>query len=112
MAIWRLTKRVATIAAISLALYLVLVTIVFLCQRSMLYLPTHVAVSTKLTPWLDGQRNYWLLPRGSKRPYRVWLMMHGNAQAKAADRDYALSRMSDQDSLYVLEYPGLWLARR
>jgi hypothetical protein len=35
----------------------------------------------------------------------VWLMMHGNA-GQAADRDYVLSRMSDPDSLYVLEYPG------
>jgi pimeloyl-ACP methyl ester carboxylesterase len=32
-------------------------------------------------------------------------MMHGNA-GQAADRDYALSRISEQDSLYVLEYPG------
>ena len=32
-------------------------------------------------------------------------MMHGNA-GQAADRDYVLKRMSEQDSLYVLEYPG------
>jgi surfactin synthase thioesterase subunit len=32
-------------------------------------------------------------------------MMHGNA-GQAADRDYVLRRMSEQDSLYVLEYPG------
>jgi surfactin synthase thioesterase subunit len=35
----------------------------------------------------------------------IWLMMHGNA-GQAAGRDYVLSHMSDQDSLYVLEYPG------
>lgn len=32
-------------------------------------------------------------------------MMHGNA-GQAADRDYVLRRLSEQDSLYVLEYPG------
>ncbi len=31
--------------------------------------------------------------------------MHGNA-GQAADRDYVLRRMSERDSLYVLEYPG------
>src|SRR5687768_1157441 len=31
-------------------------------------------------------------------------MTHGNA-GQAADRDYVLDRMSEQDSLYVLEYP-------
>ena len=32
-------------------------------------------------------------------------MMHGNA-GQAANRDYVLRRLSDRDSLYVLEYPG------
>jgi surfactin synthase thioesterase subunit len=32
-------------------------------------------------------------------------MMHGNA-GQAADREYVLNCMSNQDSLYVLEYPG------
>jgi surfactin synthase thioesterase subunit len=32
-------------------------------------------------------------------------MMHGNA-GQAANRDYVLRCMSDQDSLFVLEYPG------
>ena len=32
-------------------------------------------------------------------------MMHGNA-GQAADRDYVLQRMSEKDSLYVVEYPG------
>lgn len=35
-------------------------------------------------------------------------MMHGNA-GQAGDREYVLSRLSDQDSLYVLEYPGYGL---
>src|SRR5712671_319630 len=104
MAIWRITKRMLRVAAISLALYLVLVTIVFFCQRFMLYFPTHVAPSTRLTPWLKGQRTIGYC-REVPNARTVWLMMHGNA-GQAADRDYVLSRMSDQDSLYVLEYPG------
>jgi hypothetical protein len=35
----------------------------------------------------------------------VWLMMHGNA-GQASGRDYVLKRVSRDDSLYVLEYPG------
>ena len=35
-------------------------------------------------------------------------MMHGNA-GQAADRDYVLRCLPDQDSLYVLEYPGYGL---
>jgi pimeloyl-ACP methyl ester carboxylesterase len=35
----------------------------------------------------------------------IWLMTHGNG-GQSSDRDYVLPRMSAQDSLYVLEYPG------
>jgi uncharacterized protein len=104
MAIGRFTKRVLRIAAILLALYLVLVAAVFFFQRSMLYFPTHHAGSAKLTPWLDGERTIGYC-REVPNARTVWLMTHGNA-GQAADRDYVLSRMSDQDSLYVLEYPG------
>lgn len=104
MAIKRLTKPMLRVAAISLALYLVLVTIVFFYQRSLLYFPTHDARPTRLTPWLDGKRTIGYC-REAPNARTVWLMMHGNA-GQAVDRDYALSRMSEQDSLYVLEYPG------
>ena len=58
----------------------------------------------QLTPWLDGTRTigYCQVVPNAKT---VWLMTHGNA-GQAADRDYVLCRMSDEDSLYVLEYPG------
>ncbi len=104
MAIRRLTKWALRIAAIPLALYLVLLTLVFFRQRSMLFFPTHDPRSTKLTPWLDGKRTIGYCHE-VPNAHAVWLMMHGNA-GQAADRDYVLSRMSDQDSLYVLEYPG------
>jgi uncharacterized protein len=104
MVTWRLTERALRIVAIPLVLYLALVTVVFFRQRSMLYFPTHPAPSTRLTPWLDGKRTIGYC-REVPNAHAVWLMLHGNA-GQAADRDYALSRMSDQDSLYVLEYPG------
>jgi hypothetical protein len=104
MATWRLTKPALRIAAILLVLYLALVTVVFFCQRSMLYFPTHLAPSTKLAPWLDGKRMIGYC-REVPNARAVWLMLHGNA-GQASDRDYVLSRISNQDSLYVLEYPG------
>jgi pimeloyl-ACP methyl ester carboxylesterase len=104
-AIWPLTKRALRIAAIPLALYLGLVLLVFFCQRSMIYFPTHdPAPTNSLTPWLDGQRTIGYCREVTNAP-AVWLMMHGNA-GQAADRHYVLDRMSKDDSLYVLEYPG------
>jgi pimeloyl-ACP methyl ester carboxylesterase len=108
MALGRYTKRTLRIAAIPLALYLLLAAIVFFRQRSMLYFPTHRTPSaTSLTPWVEGKRTIGYC-REVPNARVVWLMMHGNA-GQAADRDYVLSRMSDQDSLYVLEYPGYGL---
>jgi len=104
MSMWRLTKWALRIAAVLLALYLVLVTIVFFRQRSMLFFPTHVAPSTRLIPWLDGKQTIGYC-REVRNARTVWLMMHGNA-GQAADREYVLNRMSEEDSLYVLEYPG------
>lgn len=104
MAIWRLTKRVLRVAAIPLVLYLVLAALVFFRQRSLLYFPTHLTPATRLTPWLVGKRIIGYC-REVTNARAVWLMTHGNA-GQAADRDYVLGRMSDQDSLYVLEYPG------
>jgi uncharacterized protein len=107
MAISRSKKRMLEIVAILLVLYLVLGAAVFLFQRSMLYFPTHHTGSGKLTPWLDGQRTIGFC-REVPNARTVWLMTHGNA-GQASDREYALSRMSSQDSLYVLEYPGYGL---
>src|SRR5947209_823991 len=101
----RLTKWVVRVAAIPLAVYLVLVVVVYFQQRAMLFFPTHHASSNgPLTPWLEGKRTIGFC-RETPNARTVWLMTHGNA-GQAADRDYVLSRMSDQDSLYVVEYPG------
>jgi uncharacterized protein len=102
--IWPSIKRVLRIIAIPLALYLVLVAVVYFFQRSLLFFPTHLTPSSRLTPWSDGNRTIGYC-REVPNPRTIWLMMYGNA-GQAADRDYVLGRMSDQDSLYVLEYPG------
>ena len=85
-------------------LYLVVVAIVYFRQRSMLYFPSHEEVFTRLTPWSDGHQTIGYC-REVPNAATIWLMMHGNA-GQAAGREYVLPRMSDQDSLYVLEYPG------
>ena len=104
MRLRRITKRMLRIVAISFAVYVVLVAVVYFRQRSMLFFPGHAALSNRLAPWSDGQRTIGYC-REVPNAQTIWLMMHGNA-GQAAERDYVLSRMSDRDSLYVLEYPG------
>jgi pimeloyl-ACP methyl ester carboxylesterase len=95
---------VLKIAAIPLALYVILVAVLCFKQRALLYFPSHHAPAGGLTSWLDGKRTIGFC-REVANPRTIWLMMHGNA-GQASDRDYVLGRMSGEDSLYVLEYPG------
>jgi hypothetical protein len=97
-------KLTLRIAGVLLVIYAVLVGIFYFYQRSLLYLPSHAAPSTTLAVWLDGDRPIGYC-RKVPNPSSIWLMMPGNA-GQAADRDYVLQRMSQNDSLYVLEYPG------
>ena len=104
MTIRPLVERALWILAIPLVLYLAVLAAVFFGQRSMLFFPTHDAPSSSLTPWMDGARTIGYC-RVVPNAGAVWLMLHGNA-GQAADRSYVLDRMSEQDALYVLEYPG------
>jgi hypothetical protein len=101
---WRTIKPVLRVIGILFVLYIVVAAIIYFRQRSMLFFPTHAALSTRLTPWSDGVRTIGYC-REVTNARTIWLMMHGNA-GQAADREYALRCMSGQDSLYVLEYPG------
>lgn len=92
------------IAGILFLVYVLLVGLIFLFQRSLLYFPTHFDSRSVLEPWLDGEERFGFCREVSK-PDMIWLMMHGNA-GQASDRDYVLPRISERDSLYVLEYPG------
>jgi len=107
MPIWRVVKPVLRIIAIPFLLYIVVVTIVYFRQRSMLYFPTHAAFSARLTPWSNDGHTIGYC-REVQNAETIWLMTHGNG-GQAADRDYVLRCMSDHDSLYVLEYPGYGL---
>ena len=100
----RKIKRMLRIVEIFLVVYLVVVAIVYFRQRSMLYFPSHGNVLTRLTPWTDGGRTIGFC-REVPNPRTIWLMLHGNG-GQAANRDYVLHCLTDQDSLYVLEYPG------
>ena len=97
-------KLMLRIVEILVILYVLLVVIIYFAQRSLLYFPSHGPRSTALAPWSDGATTIGYC-REVEHPRTVWLLMHGNA-GQAAHRDYVLPRMSGEDSLYVLEYPG------
>jgi uncharacterized protein len=92
------------IGAVVLVFYMAVVALTYFRQRSLLYFPSHDVFSGSLTPWSDGSGTIGFC-REVPNPHAIWLMMHGNG-GQAAYRNYVLSRMSAQDSLYVLEYPG------
>ncbi|MGD0812116.1 MAG: alpha/beta hydrolase [Verrucomicrobiota bacterium] len=104
MAERRAISSVLRIGAILVVGYLAVVAMAWLRQQSMLYFPSHDTLPTGLAPWSDGSRTIGFC-REAPNARTIWLMMHGNG-GQAADRDYVLERMSGQDSLYVLEYPG------
>lgn len=73
-------------------------------QRKFLFYPSHHHRDNGLTPWIkDGQVIGY--SRQVSGPKNVWLMLHGNG-GQAADRVYALPSFSDEDSVFILEYPG------
>jgi hypothetical protein len=97
-------KSVLRITAILLVFYLTVVAMIWFQQRSMLFFPSHDSLSTSLAPWSDGSLTIGYC-REAPSARTIWLMMHGNG-GQAENRDYVLRCMSEQDSLYVLEYPG------
>jgi hypothetical protein len=104
MRLRRAIKSVAPTVVILLSLYLAVLVFFYFGQRALLYFPTHNTRPSKLVPWSDGSQTIGYC-REVAHPATIWLMMHGNA-GQAANRDYVLRCMSDQDSLYVVEYPG------
>jgi uncharacterized protein len=107
MTAWPLIKPMLRIAGTLFVFYVVVVALIYFRQRSMLFFPSHLALSTGLTPWLDGKQTIGYC-REAAKARTIWLMMHGNG-GQAEDRDYVLRCMSEHDSLYVLEYPGYGL---
>lgn len=76
-------------------------------QRKLLYFPSHLDLSTGLTPWLHKGEVIGF-SREVPSPRNIWFMLHGNG-GQAAHRASALPCFSREDSVYILEYPGYGL---
>jgi uncharacterized protein len=95
-----------SIIALLLLLSIILLVMIGLppIERKLLFFPTHHPHDNNLTPWvLNGEIIGY--SRNVESPKNVWLMLHGNA-GQASDRLYAIQSFSDEDSVYILEYPG------
>jgi hypothetical protein len=73
-------------------------------ERKLLFYPTHRPHDNSLTPWMRSAEIIGYA-RKVESPRNIWLMLHGNA-GQASDRIYALPSFSDEDSVFILEYPG------
>lgn len=73
-------------------------------ERRMLFYPTHHDDDGGLKKWMGSGETIGLA-REVAAPKNVWLLMHGNA-GQAADRTYALPSFVEEDSVFILEYPG------
>lgn len=72
--------------------------------RGALFYPTHHDNDRGLARWLH-EGSLLGFAREVPAPENVWLMLHGNG-GQVADRAYALGRFSQQDSVFIMEYPG------
>lgn len=73
-------------------------------ERKLLFYPTHHAHDNGLTPWIKEGRTIGY-SRRVESPGNIWLLLHGNG-GQASDRIYAMPCFSENDSVYILEYPG------
>ena len=85
-------------------IYVLVCVAMFFLQRGMIFYPGPVDPTTTLSPWVVNEQVIGF-HRRVENPDAVWLLMHGNA-GDASGRGYVLRAMSEQDSLYVLQYPG------
>ncbi|HEY9154703.1 MAG TPA: alpha/beta hydrolase [Opitutaceae bacterium] len=102
-------RFLGVLGAVFIGGYLVVATLVYTKQRSLLFFPTHDTAESPLTAWIvNGEVIGYC--RETASPKIVWLMLHGNG-GQASHRSYVLSRISVNDAFYVLEYPGYGLRR-
>jgi hypothetical protein len=73
-------------------------------SRSFLFYPTHRPHNNSLTPWVRNGETIGYA-RMVASPRNVWLMLHGNG-GQASDRIYAVPCFSNDDSVFIMEYPG------
>jgi uncharacterized protein len=74
-------------------------------ERFFLFMPTHLPHFNDLAPWTNEDGEVIGYAREVESPVNVWLMLHGNG-GQASHRDYAIPCFSEQDAVYILEYPG------
>lgn len=78
-------------------------------ERWLLFFPSHESNDNGLVRWThNGEVIGYSRQVGS--PKNIWLMLHGNG-GQASDRSYVLPCFSEEDSVYVMEYPGYGLRR-
>jgi uncharacterized protein len=92
-----------------LRIYILVCVAMTVFQRKLLYFPTHedssqMAQNFSLKPW-KIENEVIGYAREVRHPRRIWLMLHGNG-GQAVDRVYALSAFNEDDSVFILEYPG------
>ncbi|MEJ2202189.1 MAG: alpha/beta hydrolase [Desulfuromonadaceae bacterium] len=75
-----------------------------LIERKLLFHPTHHSAYKGLTPWIKDGRTIGY-SRQVESPENVWLMVHGNG-GQASGRLYAIPCFSENDAVFILEYPG------
>lgn len=73
-------------------------------ERKLLFYPSHGTDPQGLQPWMKDDRLIGF-SRIVESPKNIWLLIHGNG-GQAADRTYAIHCFSDEDSVFILEYPG------
>lgn len=74
-------------------------------ERFFLFMPTNLPHFNDLTPWTKDDGEVIAYAREVESPVNIWLMLHGNG-GQASHRMYAIACFSEQDSVYILEYPG------
>lgn len=97
-------KLLGTCLKLVMISYLAFLIIVIVCQRKLLYYPSHDRTPDGLATWeINGESVGVCRPK--PHPKNVWLFLHGNA-GQASDRSYALHCFSTDDAVFFLEYPG------
>lgn len=73
-------------------------------ERRLLFYPGHHGALNGFAAW-EANGEMIGVSRTLVSPRNVWVMLHGNA-GQAADRSYALPCFSEEDSVFIMEYPG------
>jgi hypothetical protein len=100
----KMSSRIRSLLFGLLSIYLVVVLIMALFQRSFLFMPSHAPDESELSAWTRDGENLGYC-RTVEPPRNVWLVLHGNA-GQASRRAYIVRVLPKGDSVYVMEYPG------